>query len=172
LPWINLDTIPAAEFRHGYKPADYHDIIIASRDSQFMFPSVIQPSNFNLQNKAELVQFFNKNGDKFNFKKEITALSRYSFMPGPGEIRPTHIVLRYNLYHESQLADQVVLKIVHPKFGFQEYARQKMLYDIGYPTPRPYLFLNYFSDLEAMLRKKNQALKDLDVRYQSSSYRV
>lgn len=94
MPWINLEKIPAAEFRRGYKPADYHDIIVASRDSKFMFPPVIQPFNLNLQDNAEIVKFFNMNRNKFHFKDHLTALSRYSFMQGPGEIRPTHVVLR------------------------------------------------------------------------------
>ncbi|NMC07558.1 MAG: hypothetical protein GYA24_20260 [Candidatus Lokiarchaeota archaeon] len=163
MPWINIEKIPAAEFRRGFKPTDYHDIIVASRDAKFMFPPVIQPTNFNLQDKGDIINFFNSNRNKFNLKDEVTSISRYSFMPGPGEIRPTHVVLRYNLHRDERLVDQVVLKVVHPKFGFQEYVRQKKFYDAGYPTPKPYLFINYFSDLELLLREKNLVLEDLDV---------
>ncbi len=163
MPWINIEKIPAADFRRGFKPAEYHDIIVASRDAKFMFPPIIQPFDLNLQDNAEIVKFFNKNHEWFDFDGNVNTLSRYSFMPGPGEIRPTHVVLRYNLQHQDQQENKVVLKIVHPKYGFQEYARQKKFYDAGYPTPKPYLFINYFSALGALLREKNRELEDLDV---------
>jgi hypothetical protein len=163
MPWINLENIPTAEFRRGYKPPEYHDIIISSRDSKFMFPRVIEPISYDLHNKADLVRFFNDNKRTFDLKKESTSISRYSFMPGPGEIRPTHVVLRYNLCDQDALLGEVILKIVHPKYGFQEYIRQMKFYTIGYPTPKPYLFFNYFTNLEVLLKNKNESLQDSDV---------
>ncbi|HME52894.1 MAG TPA: phosphotransferase [Candidatus Lokiarchaeia archaeon] len=162
MPWINIEKIPTAEFRRGYKPPEYHDIIIASRDSKFMFPRVIEPINFNLHDKAELISFFNDNKATFDFKRDITSITRYSFMPGPGEIRPTHVVLRYNLYNQEAIQKQVILKIIH-SFGFQEYDRQLKFYTAGYPTPKPFLFFNYFTDLELLLKRKNESLHDLDL---------
>lgn len=158
MPWINLDKIPAAEFRKGYKPPDYHDIIIFSKDGRFMFPRVIQPGNFNLQTKADIVSFYDTHKEQFGIPpaERVTRASCYSFLPGPGEVRPTHVVLRHTLYNDANRLERAVLKVVNSRHGYREYRRQQDFHERGYPTPRPFLYVNYFTDLIYHLRDKGR----------------
>jgi len=64
----------------------------------------------------------------------------------------------YNLHHQDQQENKVVLKTSIRSMAFQEYARQKKFYDAGYPTPKPYLFINYFSALGALLREEEPGI--------------
>jgi len=163
VPWINLNNINLIEFRRGtYKPPEYHDIIKYSRDARFIYPRVIEPLSCNFQMKDEIRDFFKKYSYRFHIKPDISDVIPFSFMPGPGEIRPTHVVLRYDLISESRdILGQAVLKIVNSKYGYQEYRKQQKLYNLGYPTPEPFYYCNYFTDFQDIFKNKND-IRDPD----------
>ncbi|MHA1793656.1 MAG: hypothetical protein ACTSVI_13505 [Promethearchaeota archaeon] len=165
MTWINLDNIDIIQFRKGYKPPEFHDIIKYSRDARFMYPRVIEPLSSSFQNKRELINFFNRYLYRFGLENNITDITRYSYMPGPGEIRPTHVVLRYDLFtgqvndtkilkndDTSPVSEQVVLKIVNSKYGYQEYRKQQKLHEVGYPTPKTFYYCNYFTDIQDIVK--------------------
>ncbi|MHA1681636.1 MAG: phosphotransferase [Promethearchaeota archaeon] len=176
MPWINLDTIDLIKFRKGYKTEDFHDLIIYSRDAKFMYPRVIEPLSCSFQNKEQLISFFNMYGYRFGLDEPVSGITRRSYMPGPGEIRPTHVVLRYDIQTinrvmrdvtianttttntKNHFSEQVVLKIVNSKYGYQEYRKQQKLFELGYPTPQTFYYCNYFTDIEDILKNNHENL--------------
>ncbi|MBD3186187.1 hypothetical protein GF325_05110, partial [Candidatus Bathyarchaeota archaeon] len=174
MPWINLDAIDVIQFRRGYKPEEFHDIIKYSRDAKFMFPRVIEPLSCSFQNSEDLHDFFNMYNYRFGLESEVTKITRRSYMPGPGEIRPTHVVLRYDIEtikevqpdHDSfhqDFSEQVVLKIVNSQYGYQEYRKQQKLFELGYPTPETFYYCNYFTDIQDIIKEMDRKLSDTDL---------
>ena len=161
MPWINTDTINAMKFRRGYKPQDYHDIISYAKDGQFMFPRCIQTIDFNFHDKPEMLSFYNNHYNRFNLSNyhPVNNMKCYAYLPGPGEVRPSSIVLRHDVYQGAEPNNRVVLKIVDTKHGYHEYKRQMKLHDLGYPSPEPYIYMNYLSLLQILLKEKRASYK-------------
>ncbi len=172
--WINLDKIDLALFRksEGYTPEGHFTNIQYHRDSQFIFPTkYIPPLNWNIMDNMSVIKFFNGHRE-FHLPEKVMWVNKYSFIPGPGEIRPTHNIWRYDLFprqpmstpavFQGDFADfhrhykgadyvdplkQVVLKAVNPKYGYQEYRKQRDLIKKGFPTPNVYHYETYFSPI-------------------------
>mgnify|MGYP006293511615 CR=1 FL=1 len=182
MTWINLENIPLIQFRKGYKPPEYHDKIVYSRDAKFMYPRVIEPLARNFQKKEDLINFYNMYDYRFNLKESVADIVPYSYMPGPGEIRPTHVVLRYDIKSEKDsmsfppnnemmdsisqnYSESVVLKIVNSKYGYQEYRKQQRLYELGFPTPETFYYCNYFTDVQDILSESKNIILQPEIEW-------
>lgn len=171
MTWINLDIIDTVSFRQGYVPPGYHDLIVYSRDGRFMYPKVIMPLSFNFQKKRDLIHFFDAYRDRFNMSGTIEDAVLHAFMPEPGEVRPTHFVFRIDVstchagepgdatgdHHPRaghEVREQVVMKIVNNKFGYQEYRKQQKLHELGFPTPEPFYYCNYFTEIQDVIKEE------------------
>ncbi len=172
--WLNLDKIDLLKFRRteGYIPHGYHTHIAFFQDGNFIFPTkFIQPLNWKITDNVDIIKFFNGHRKEFNIP-EARWVNKYAFLPGPGEIRPTHILFRYDLFDQKPMETpevfngnfevyqkkyqgpdfirplkQIALKVVNPNYGYQEYRRQRSLVEKGYYTPRVYTYESYFSPL-------------------------
>ncbi|MHA1733606.1 MAG: phosphotransferase [Promethearchaeota archaeon] len=174
--WINLDLIDVVKFRKpdGYTPEGHFTNIQYHRDAQFIFPTrYIQPLNWSLMDNEDACKFFNGHPE-FGIPEgvEVRWVNKYAFIPGPGEIRPTHVLWRYDAFPREPMPTpavfrgdydafrkeyrgddftfplkQVVLKAVNPKYGYQEFRKQRKLVGEGFPTPRVYHYETYFSPI-------------------------
>ncbi len=172
--WLNLDKIDLLKFRRteGYIPPGYHTHIAFFQDANFIFPTkFIQPLNWKLTDNADILKFFNGHKTEYSIPQPKW-VNKYAFLPGPGEIRPTHILFRYDLFDRQPMdtpvvfngnfeqyqkkyqgpdfitpIKQIALKVVNPNYGYQEFRRQRDLVKKGYYTPRVYTYETYFSPL-------------------------
>lgn len=102
--WMNLDKIDLFKFRKpdGYVPEGYHGTIQYFKDGQFLFPTkYIHPLNWRIIDNMDILKFFNGQLKRFDIDVPLRWVNKYSFLPGPGEIRPTHILFRYDVFPEQ-----------------------------------------------------------------------
>ncbi len=167
MTWIDLSKIDAVKFRAGYVPDDYHDIIKFAKDGRFMYPRVIEPISTNFQDRQQLMRFLNtwKMYFDLDMNKNITSVNNYSYMPGPGEIRPTHVVFRYDTFTgPGAPGKKFVMKICDSHYGHQEFRRQEMFYKKGFFTPKPYVFCNYFTEVEFFFKDMRKSVEHSIIR--------
>ncbi len=176
--WLDLDKIDPARFHRGYVPEGYFTNIQYTRDASFIFPFGFTGGQ-QIVNNERMLDFFRTHAREHRLEQAPAWIKKYGFLLSPGEIWPTHQVFRYDLfakkppmgtppvfdgdyedfehgnYHRTEFLhplQQVVLKIVNPKYGQEEFAKQRRLYDAGFPTPRVYQFRSSpYEDLKNFL---------------------
>ncbi len=161
MPWINLENIDVSIFLKGdYVPPNYH-APLTRVDLRYLFPNREYEIALNLMNDTEIKNYFkdNKKGFQLSEDDDIDdwAFEKSAYMPGPGNRRPTNSVLRY--LRNSSPFNAYVAKVGNYLSGITEFQKQKDLFEIGIPTPKPFLIdngalLNFVNNIMDFLNKK------------------
>ncbi|NHI94179.1 MAG: hypothetical protein EAX96_16935 [Candidatus Lokiarchaeota archaeon] len=161
MPWINLDLIDLKQFMRGqYVPPNYHTTL-SRTDLRYLFPNREYEISTNLMNNEIARNYINKYKDFFLIPENENVnewnLEKSAYMPGPGNRRPTNSILRFLVKDKPHTA--YVAKIGNYLAGRAEYEKQKMLFNMGFPTPRPFYwdndaFIGFFKGLYHFLNHK------------------
>jgi len=154
MPWIDLDKIDLNKFMRGnYTPPNYYNPL-SRTDLRYLFPNREYEISLNIMDNEIIKNYFDKYRSFFlipdTTKIEDWNLEKSSYMPGPGNRRPTNSVIRYLIKDQPFLA--YVAKIGNYLAGKEEFEKQEQLYQLKFPTPRPFYwengaFIDFFKGL-------------------------
>ncbi|MDD1778991.1 MAG: hypothetical protein LUQ65_12570, partial [Candidatus Helarchaeota archaeon] len=169
MPWINLDEIDLKKFIQGdYIPPNYFSPLTRI-DLRYLFPNREYELAINLINNETVKKYIGEHRESFFLPKTIDIaqwkLEKSAYMPGPGNRRPTNSILRYIVKDEPSFA--YVAKVGSYQAGRAEYEKQKQLYEMGFPTPKPFYwengaFTNFFKGLYEFLNDKKSEISSED----------
>jgi hypothetical protein len=161
LPWINLDDIDLKKFIQGdYIPPNYFSPLTRI-DLRYLFPNREYELAINLISNETVKDYISDHRESFSLPKAVDIsqwdVEKSAYMPGPGNRRPTNSILRYIVKGEPSFA--YVAKVGNYQAGRVEFVKQKQLYEMGFPTPRPFYwengaFTNFFKGLHDFLTDK------------------
>lgn len=144
MPWINLDNIDINQFLRGdYIPPNYH-APISRVDLRYLFPHREYEISIDVMDNERVKNYFKEHNSQFliSHEEEIDnwVIEKAAYMPGPGNRRPTNSILRYLRKDAPFFA--YVAKVGYYSAGVKEFEKQKDLYEIGFPTPKPFFWDN------------------------------
>jgi hypothetical protein len=161
MPWINLDEIDLKKFiQRDYIPPNYFSPL-SRIDLRYLFPNQDYELAINLMSNETVKDYIQQHRESFSLPDSIDikewTLEKSAYMPGPGNRRPTNSILRYIVKEVPAFA--YVAKVGNYLAGREEFQKQKQLYSLGFPTPRPFYwengaFIKFFKGLYAFLNNK------------------
>ena len=161
MPWIDLDKIDLNKFMRGnYIPPNYYTPL-SRTDLRYLFPNREYEMALNVMDNEIIKNYFNRYRHFFLIsnvtKIENWNLEKSAYMPGPGNRRPTNSIIRYLIKNQPYLA--YIAKIGNYLAGKAEFEKQEQLYQLDFPTPRPFYwengaFINFFKGLFNFLNHK------------------
>jgi len=161
MPWINLDEIDLKKFiQRDYIPPNYFSPL-SRIDLRYLFPNQEYEIAINLMSNDTVKKYLQQHRESFSLPEFVDidqwSLEKSAYMPGPGNRRPTNSILRYIVKDEPGFA--YVAKVGNYLAGREEFQKQKQLYSMGFPTPRPFYwengaFIKFFKGLYGFLNNK------------------